>query len=216
MTHANSAVVIHTNGVPRSSDASVRFQKDLVAYVPHLRAFARGLCHSRELSEDLAQETLTKAWRARDRFEPGTNLKAWLFTILRNEFHSHGRRAWRQTHWDEIKGGRIATPPDSQLWSAAAADTANALRLLPEHQREALILVGAGGFSYQEASAICGTAVGTIKSRVARGRLGLMEILDGREKVTRTRAVHDHGGSADILAQLAAIMPAGALGAATV
>src|ERR1700683_1811776 len=90
--------------------ASPQFQRDLIALIPHLRAFSRMLCGRRVIAEDMAQEALAKAWRARARFQPGTNLKAWLFTILRNEYYSHGRRAWRETHWDEVLGGRIAAP----------------------------------------------------------------------------------------------------------
>jgi RNA polymerase sigma-70 factor, ECF subfamily len=157
------------------------FQRDLVSLIPHLRAFARSLCRQYELGEDLAQEALAKAWRARDRFEPGTNLKAWLFTIVRNEYYSHGRRAWRQTRWNEANAERQAAPADPQLWSLELSDTANALRELPDVQREALVLVGAGGFSYEDAAKICGAPTGTVKSRVARGRAALIEILDGNQ-----------------------------------
>jgi RNA polymerase sigma-70 factor (ECF subfamily) len=191
----------------KTSDAR-GFQKDMVALMPQLRAFARVLCHHRELGEDLAQETLVKAWKARSHFEAGTNLKAWLFTILRNEFHSHARRAWRQTHWDEIKGDRIAGAADPQMWSLDLSDTAHALRELPDHQREAVVLVCAGGFSYEDAAQICGAPVGTLKSRVARGRAALIETLDGDRKITRSPSVTQSGGSDDILAQLAALAPA--------
>ncbi len=92
--------------------------------MPHLRAFARGLCHNRELAEDLVQDTLIKAWAAQARFEPGTNMKAWLFTILRHELYSHGRRAWRQVHWDTDKGERIPAPGNQQLWAAELSDAA--------------------------------------------------------------------------------------------
>src|ERR1700743_75941 len=152
------------HGKPASRGMARDFQRDMVALIPHLRAFARSLCHQQDLGEELAQETLAKAWRARERFEPGTNLKAWLFTILRNEYHSHGRRAWRQAHWDEDKAGRIAAPADLQLLSLELSDTANAMRDLPDSQREALVLVAAGGFSYEEAGKICGVPVGTVKS----------------------------------------------------
>jgi RNA polymerase sigma-70 factor, ECF subfamily len=199
---------------PSAQTASRQFQREIVALIPHLRAFGRTLCHQHELSEDLAQETLMKAWRSRDRFEPGTNLKAWLFTILRNEYFSHSRRAWRQTHWDEFKGGNIAAPSNPQLWSLQVSDTANAMRELPDTQREAMVLVGAGGFSYEEAGKICGTPVGTVKSRVARGRVALMEILDGNRKIARSSEVRESGGSEDILGQLSALTPAGAHGAA--
>src|SRR5271156_4792461 len=86
------------------------FQQDFIPLIPHLRAFSRAICRHRDLAEDMAQEALAKAWRCRDQFEPGTNLKAWLFNIFRNEFYSHKRRAWRETRWDESKGDRAAPP----------------------------------------------------------------------------------------------------------
>src|SRR5450432_3422569 len=101
--------------INKNSPCSPSFQRDLLALIPHLRAFARKLCGHRELAEDLVQDTLTKAWAARERFELGTNMKAWLFTILRHELYSHGRRAWRQVHWDEDKGETIPRPPTSSF-----------------------------------------------------------------------------------------------------
>lgn len=185
-----------------------QFRQDILALIPHLRAFARNLCHGADMAEDLAQEALVKAWRSQHYFEPGTNLKAWLFTILRNEFYSQRRRSWRQTHWDEVKAGRIATPPDPQFWALQLSDTERGLRDLPDGQREALVLVAAAGFSYEEAAEICGTAVGTVKSRVARGRLALADILDGKRKLAEPARRAD--ASDTILAQLHALTPAGA------
>jgi RNA polymerase sigma-70 factor, ECF subfamily len=132
---------------------SARFERDLVALIPHLRAFSRMLCGRRAIAEDMAQEALAKAWRARGSFEPGTNLKAWLFTILRNEFYSHARRAWRETHWDSDLGECIAGPASEQEWTMELSDTARALSGLPDGQRKALILIAAGGFSYEDAAA---------------------------------------------------------------
>jgi RNA polymerase sigma-70 factor (ECF subfamily) len=188
--------------------SSDTFRRDLIALIPHLRAFARSLCGQRELAEDLAQNALAKAWRSQGRFQAGTNLKAWLFTILRNEFFTYKRRSWRQTHWDEIKGERIATPADPQHWALELSDAARGLRELPDGQREALILVAAAGFSYDEAAEISHTPVGTVKSRVARGRLALAEMLDGERKFFNPAQKTD--SSNDILAQLDALMPAGA------
>jgi RNA polymerase sigma-70 factor (ECF subfamily) len=182
--------------------------------MPHLRAFARKLCGHRELAEDLVQETLTKAWTARARFEPGTNMKAWLFTILRHELYSHGRRAWRQVHWDADKGETIPAPANQQIWAAELSDAAHVLHSLPDHQRDALILVSAGGFYYDEAAGICGVPTGTMKSRVARGRTAMVETLTGNIPLKR----HTLNGSPtqDILAQLSALTPAGAHRAAFV
>jgi len=196
----------------QSSNASpgFDFKRDLVALIPYLRAFSHSLCRQHSKAEDLAQEALAKAWRAREHFQPGTNLKAWLFTILRNELYSGARRDWRQTPWDEAAAQYIPAPADAQQWNMELCDTADALRNLPTEQREAVVLVGAAGFSYQEAAEICGVPEGTVKSRVARGRQALLNMLAGDTALTRLPDTQRQGGAADILAQLAAIMPTGA------
>jgi RNA polymerase sigma-70 factor, ECF subfamily len=185
-----------------------QFRLDLVALIPHLGAFARSLCNQRELGEDLAQEALARAWRSRDQFERGTNLKAWLFMILRNEFYSYRRRAWRQEGWNETKAARIAAPANPQHWALELSDAARALRELPETQREALILATAG-FSYKQAGKICQTPLGTIKSRIARGRLALAELLEGGKKLEGPRYRKDPAN--DILGQLSALTSADTL-----
>ena len=149
-----------------------------------------------------------KAWRARDSFEVGTNLKAWLFTILRNCFYSHGRRAWREAHWDADAAERIEGPPNRQDWTIELSDTARALRTLPDTQREALILVGAGGFTYEETAEICDTAIGTVKSRVARGRTALLSILDGAEPLPPISSDNRISASDEIFAQLTTLATA--------
>jgi RNA polymerase sigma-70 factor (ECF subfamily) len=196
------------------SRAAPNFQRDLVALIPQLRAFSHALCGRRAIAEDMAQEALAKAWRSRDRFESGTNLKAWLFTILRNEFYSHSRRAWREAHWDEDLGERIPAPAREQEWAVELADTARALGELPEHQREALILVAAGGFTYEDAARICDTPVGTLKSRVARARVALLELLDGDKLLPRHAPPCAKGALEDVLAQLTLLMPRAAASAA--
>ena len=190
---------------PRASRQGDQFQSDLVALIPHLRAFSRTLCGKRDFAEDLAQEALMKAWRARDSYQSGTNLKAWLFTILRNSFYSHGRRAWRETHFEVDAAERIEAPANEQGWAIELSDTARALHRLPEAQRDAVILVGAGGFSYNEAAKICDTNTGTMKSRVARGRMALIDILDGKMLPPRSDAERDTNGSEDILLKLTAL-----------
>jgi len=158
-----------------------RFNSDLVNLIPFLRAFARSLCGGeREIADDLAQEALAKAWKARSSFTPGTNLKAWLFTILRNEFYSDRRRGWRQQPWDEDIAEQIPDYGKDQIREAELSDTIRAMRCLSDEHREALVLVAAGGHSYDEAALICGCKVGTVKSRVSRARQRLLAILDGR------------------------------------
>jgi len=154
------------------------FKHELAAVIPHLRAFGRSLSGSRDLADDLVQETLMKAWAARERFQSGTNMRAWTFIILRNHFLSQKRRARFTGDWDDLAADRLLAAPAGQDKQLELADMQRGLMQLPENQREALILVGAGGFAYEEAAEICGVAVGTIKSRVARARVALEEILE--------------------------------------
>ena len=121
---------------------------------------------------------MLKAWAARGRFAAGTNMRAWTFIILRNSFLSQRRRARFTTEWDDVVADRILSMPAGQGDQLHLADVQRALMQLPESQREALILVGAGGFSYEEAADICGVALGTIKSRVARGRSALAALIE--------------------------------------
>jgi len=153
------------------------FKRDLTDVVPHLRAFARGLCGRPDLADDLVQETLLKAWAAQDRFEPGTSMRAWTFVILRNAYLTDMRRNRFRGEYDEGVAERILTAPAGQEEPIHLSDLHRALLTLPAERREALLLVGAGGFSYEEAAAICGCAVGTIKSRVGRARAALTEML---------------------------------------
>ncbi len=154
------------------------FKTQLAQVIPHLRAFGRSLSGSRDLADDLVQETLLKAWAARDRFQAGTNMRAWTFIILRNLFLSQMRRARFKGEWDDFTADRLLAMPAGQDRQIDLSDLQRGLLQLPQAQREALILVGAGGFAYEEAASICNCAVGTIKSRVARGRAALEIILN--------------------------------------
>ncbi|MGA9796473.1 MAG: sigma-70 family RNA polymerase sigma factor [Rhizomicrobium sp.] len=192
--------------VKPESDAA--FKAGLLDLIPFLRAFARSLCGNPEMADDLAQETLVKAWQARHMFAAGTNLKAWLFTILRNQFYSDRRRAWRQAPWDQDAAERIPGSAGEQSWAAELSDTARALKSLSDEQREALILVGAGGFSYEDAAAICNCAVGTVKSRVARARRSLVALLDGENPLPAQHA-SEGDASNEIMAELDRLAPGG-------
>ncbi|HUO94017.1 MAG TPA: sigma-70 family RNA polymerase sigma factor [Rhizomicrobium sp.] len=195
---------------PRTkNDPDGEFKAGLLELIPFLRAFARSLCGNPDIADDLAQETLVKAWQSRSTFAPGTNLKAWLFTILRNQFYSDRRRAWRQAPWDQDAAERIPGASEEQAWAAELSDTARALSSLSDEQREALILVGAGGFSYEAAAQICNCAVGTVKSRVARARKTLISILEGSEPLAA--AGNDTTDpTVDIMAQLDRLAPGAA------
>jgi RNA polymerase sigma-70 factor (ECF subfamily) len=183
------------------------FKTELLELVPYLRAFARSLSGRHEGADDLAQEALVKAWQSRDSFVPGTNLKAWLFTILRNQFYSERRRAWRQVPWDAENADALPGSSDDQSWAAELSDIARALQALPAEQREALILVGAGGFAYEEAAQISNCAVGTVKSRVARARRALIAILDGDQALPPSDRPAQGEAARDIMAQLDRLAP---------
>jgi RNA polymerase sigma-70 factor (ECF subfamily) len=148
----------------------------LVSLIPRLRACAISLCGDPCLADDLVQETLVKAWHHLDSFEEGTNLKAWLITILRNTFISYYRERRREVE-DGDGGCDRATHPE-QLGKMDLNDLLAAVAKLPPEQRVAIILVGAERFSYEEVAKICGCSVGTIKSRVNRGRRRLADLLD--------------------------------------
>jgi len=172
------------------------FKDQLAAVIPHLRAFGRSLSGSRDLADDLVQETLLKAWAARKRFQAGTNMRAWTFIILRNLFLSQMRRARFKGEWDDLTASKILAAPASQDRHIELSDMQRALMHLPQPQREALILVGAGGFAYEEAAEICGCAVGTIKSRVARGRVALEGLLSSGKLPSRRQHRTDPNKSA--------------------
>src|SRR5262245_14692235 len=149
----------------------------MMAAVPNLRAFAVSLCGDMDRANDLVQETLLRAWAHQDSFEPGTNMSAWLFTILRNHFRPDYRKGRREV--EDADGGYAerVTSREAQSGHVEFGERREALLQLPSDQREALILVGASGFSYEEAAHICDCAVGTIKSRVNRARTRLAELL---------------------------------------
>ncbi|HEX2554431.1 MAG TPA: sigma-70 family RNA polymerase sigma factor [Microvirga sp.] len=150
---------------------------ELIAAIPSLRAFALSLTNDPTRADDLVQDALVRAWSSFDRFERGTNLHAWLFTILRNNLYSEHRKRRREVEdVDGVYAGALVAAPE-QPGHLDLDDFRRALAQLPLDQREALILVGAQGFSYEEAAGVCGCAVGTIKSRVNRARARLAVLL---------------------------------------
>jgi len=165
-------------GSPPPSDPESAFKRELVGLIPHLRAFARTLAGDPTSADDLAQDAMMKAWDARASYQMGTNMKAWTFMILRNQFYSEKRRAWRQTQLDQEAAERTLVAIDNPEAPIALDEVRLGLSRLPPEQREALVLVGAGGFAYEEAAEICGCAVGTVKSRVSRARRALQVILE--------------------------------------
>ena len=171
------SAVRNTAPKPPSADDE-GFKRELVTLIPHLRAFARTLTGDATAADDLAQDAMMKAWDARASYQMGTNMKAWTFMILRNQFYSEKRRSWRQTQLDQEAAERTLIAVDDPEAPVALDELRQALNTLPEEQREALILVGAGGFAYEEAAEICQCAVGTVKSRVSRARKALQATLE--------------------------------------
>jgi RNA polymerase sigma-70 factor (ECF subfamily) len=167
----------------RTPERDALFKAALVKMIPHLRAFARTLAGEPAAADDLAQDAMIKAWDARESYQLGTNMKAWTFMILRNQFYSEKRRSWRQSQLDQEQAERTLVATDDPMSPIALDELRQAMSALPPEQREALILVGAGGFAYEEAAEICNCAVGTVKSRVSRARRALQAVLEAGDYV---------------------------------
>src|SRR4051794_33858556 len=157
--------------------ASPVVRNAMLAALPNLRAFAMSLTHNLDAADDLVQDTILRAWKNIDRFEVGTNLNAWLFTILRNGFYSQHRKKRREVEDpDDGRAGRLTVAPE-QNGKCDVQDTLKALAKLPVDQRKALLLIAAEGMSYEDAAQVCGVAIGTIKSRTFRARERLAQLL---------------------------------------
>lgn len=160
-------------------DPDKLFRDQLVALLPSLRAFSRGLCGHREMADDLAQDTMMRAWAARASYTQGSNFRAWMFMIMRNQFYTTVRRNSRMTSLDPEVAERVLVVAPAQQNGINVNDVAKALQKLPVEQRETLMLIGANGLSYEEAAQVMGCAMGTVKSRLARGRTALAALIDG-------------------------------------
>src|SRR4051794_18615576 len=167
---------------PKPRDAATEpltaaLRGEILAMVPQLRAFAVSRTASFDRADDLVQETMVRALTHIGQFQPGTNLRAWLFTILRNQFNSEYRqRRWTAEDADGVYVNSLKTLPQQSSW-LEFQELRRALTKLPPEQREAIVLVSASGMTYEEAADICGCPVGTIKSRINRGRTRLAELL---------------------------------------
>ena len=180
---------------------------DILASVPSLRAFAISLSGNGDRADDLVQETLLRALANIDSFQPGSNLPAWLFTILRNLFRSDYRKRRREVEDADGSYAKTLKTQPAQNAHLEFEEFRAALDKLPQDQREALILVGASGFSYEDAAAICKCAVGTVKSRVARARKTLIEILDGGDTLGDVSRPAGGEAAREIMAQLDQLSP---------
>ena len=175
---------VHAESLAETTEAV--FRRGLLSATGKLRAFAWSFVGDRDRADDLVQDTIVRALRNRRRFEPGTNLQAWLFTIMRNVVYSERRKRWREVEdVDDVHASTLSTPAE-QPGHVEFAQVRSALDGLPEGEREAVLLIGAEGLSYQEAAMICGTKVGTIKSRVHRARTRLARLLGYQGKQVRS------------------------------
>src|SRR5215218_10187361 len=168
------------------TEAESDFRADLLSATRSLRVFAVSLVGDQDRADDLVQETLLRALQKRDRFEPGTKLQAWVLTLMRNLFYSEYRKRKREVEdVDGLFAAKLSVVPE-QPGRVEFAELRSALMRLSDEQREAVLLIGAEGLSYEEAAVVCGTKVGTIKSRVNRARTRLAELLG-----------HEHDSDAD-------------------
>lgn len=155
------------------------FRDDMVALIPSLRAFARGLCRNRDLADDVVQEAMMRAWAARETFRPGSNFRAWMFTILRNEFFSVVRKRKRETSLDPEFAEATLVQEATQEGGLHLDDVDRAMAKLPAHQAEVLWLIAGAGLSYDEAASVVGCGIGTVKSRLNRARAAVRDMIDG-------------------------------------
>ncbi len=163
------------NDIAAAGSAHLALKDDLVALLPDLRAFARFMCRERESADDLVQNTVLAALDKQAQFTPGTNLKGWLFTIMRNRFYSDLRTLRRRPAAIDQADIAPLAAIDNPEATLELKELSSALFRLSPQAREALVLVGAGGFSYEEAAGLCGCSVGTLKARVSRARKQLAE-----------------------------------------
>lgn len=162
------------------------FQEELLSLVPQLLGYARGMVRIRADADDLVQDVVMRAWAAQDRYEPGTNMRAWLFTILRNRFYNkYTGNARAEVPIDEVAEAALSILP-AQEWHVQQTELRAALERLHPALREALLLSLGAELSYQEIGEIVGSPVGTVKSRVFRARQTLAAMLDGRQDLPAT------------------------------
>jgi RNA polymerase sigma-70 factor (ECF subfamily) len=181
---------------PLAASQTPQFRADLVGIIPHLRAFARSLTRNREQADDLVHDAVVRALSAANQFRPGTNFKAWMFTILRNLYYNEGRKDRARCVSLDGLAIEVEATPASQEASLEFRDFRRAYWQLTDAHREVLILIGASGLSYEEAAQVCNCAVGTIKSRISRARHELAQLLAGHEAVGgRTQPTPTAGAS---------------------
>lgn len=157
------------------------FADEMTASLPSLRRFARSLCRHRDMAEDLVQETMVRAWASRHTFLPGSNFRPWLFTILRNQFYNAVRKSNRLVSWEPEAAERLLVQEPEQEARIHLEDVEGALSQLPHNQREMLLLIAGAGMTYEEAALHADCKLGTVKSRINRGRAAMRAIIDGAD-----------------------------------
>ncbi|WP_086739127.1 sigma-70 family RNA polymerase sigma factor [Erythrobacter colymbi] len=157
------------------------FSAEMTASLPALRSFARSLCRQRDMVDDLVQETMVRAWSSRHTFLPGSNFRPWLFTILRNQFYNAVRKQGRLVAWEPEAAERLLVQEPEQETRIHVADIEGALGQLPDNQREMLLLIAGAGLSYEEAAVAADCKLGTVKSRINRGRAAMRAIIESGE-----------------------------------
>ena len=177
-------------------DTALSPDHEIVTLIPALRGFARSFCRNPGDADDLVQETLTKALAKIHQFEPGTRMKAWLFTIMRNTFYTRIAIANREAPGGADCASLIPTTEATQEWSLRGRELSEAIDRLSEPQREVIMMVAVMGTSYEEAAERCGCAVGTIKSRLNRARSTLLEELGEGSREALVERGGDNGAEA--------------------
>jgi RNA polymerase sigma-70 factor (ECF subfamily) len=159
------------------------FTRDMTASLPALHSFARSLCRQGDMAEDLVQETMVRAWSSRHTFLPGSNFRPWLFTILRNQFYNAMRMQARTVTWEPEAAERLLVQEPEQEARIHLEDVERALSQLPDNQREMLLLIAGAGMTYEEAAVAADCKLGTVKSRINRGRAAIRMIIEGGDAV---------------------------------
>lgn len=161
------------------------FSGEITETLPALHRFARRLCRQRDMADDLVQDTLFRAWASRHTFVPGSNFRPWVFTILRNQFYTSLRKSGRMVSWEPEAAERILVQQPEQEAGLHIADIEGAIGQLPKMQREMLMLIASAGLSYEEAAIVANCKIGTVKSRINRGRAAVRAIIEGAEAAPR-------------------------------
>lgn len=172
------SIMENPSSPPPRDGQETDFREQLLELIPAMRAFARSLCRDRDEADDLAQDALYRALHSWRTFRPDTNLKAWVFTILRNRFYSTRRTAGRMTSLDPEFAERTLVSDDDPYARFELDLVRRGLGCLPDEQREAIMLICAAGLTYDQAAEVAGVPIGTIKSRLSRGRASLVALVE--------------------------------------